>query len=154
MRSIPALLLAVATALAVAGPASARPVKYAGKTSSGHPITFTVDKGRVHDLRAGIRMSCLSIQGGGFPLGGAEVFGFRGSVPLKPHNRFTFMEKPAFHYNEVTKNNDLWLARRDRRTISGRMRLQYSFLIPKFPIGTFTTYSCLGGARFLARARS
>ena len=154
MRSTLALLLAATAALVVTAPASARPVKYAGKTSSGHKITFTVNKGRVHDLTAGLRRSCLSLQGGGFPLGGAEVFGFRGSVPFRPHNRFTFMEKPAFHPNEVTKNNDLWLKRRDARTISGRMRLQYSFLIPKFPIGTFTTYSCLGGATFRARAQA
>ena len=37
--------------------------------------------------------------------------------------------------------------------ITGRMRLQYSFLIPKYPIGTFTIYSCLGGATFKAKAR-
>jgi hypothetical protein len=33
------------------------------------------------------------------------------------------------------------------------MRLQYSFLIPKYPIGTFTVYSCLGGGTFQARAQ-
>ena len=147
-------LIAVAMTLATAGSASARPLKYTGKTSSGHKITFTVDRGRVHDLTAGIRMSCVPIQGGGMPIGGSEVFGFRGSVPLKVHNRYTFMEKPAFHYSEVTMNNDLWLKRRGKRTITGRMRLQYSFLIPKYPPGTFATYSCLGGAKFKARLRS
>ena len=35
--------------------------------------------------------------------------------------------------------NDLWLKRRAKRKITGRMRLRYSFLIPKYPIGTFTT---------------
>jgi hypothetical protein len=118
-----------------------------------HRITFTVKGGRVHDLTAGIRMSCIPIQGGGMPLGGSEMFGFRGSVPLKRHVRFKFMGKPAFYYNEVTMSHDLWLKRRERRTITGRMRLQYSFLIPKYPIGTFSVYSCLGGARFKARAR-
>ena len=73
-------------------------------------------------------------------------------VPLKAHNRFTFMAKPAFHYNEVTMNHDLWVKRRGKR-MSGRMRLQYSFLIPKYPIGTFVTYSCLGGAKFKAQAK-
>jgi hypothetical protein len=33
------------------------------------------------------------------------------------------------------------------------MRLQYSFLIPKYPIGTFTIYSCLGGGTFKAKTR-
>lgn len=33
------------------------------------------------------------------------------------------------------------------------MRLQYSFLVPKYPIGTFQIYSCLGGVTFSAKAR-
>jgi hypothetical protein len=32
------------------------------------------------------------------------------------------------------------------------MRLQYQFLIPKYPPGTFVIYSCLGGAKFKAKA--
>jgi hypothetical protein len=158
MRSIPTRIAVAAAALAMAGvPASAaaaRTVTYTGKTSSGHKITFTSKNGRVKDLTAGIRMSCLAIQGGGAPVGGSEVFGFRGSLPFQEHNRYTFMEKPAFHYNEVTMNNDLWLKRRGSRVISGRMRLQYQFLIPKYPPGTFSVYSCLGGGTFTARARS
>jgi hypothetical protein len=150
---IAAVLASVTAALVVAAPASARAIKYTGKTSSGHKITFTVKNRRVHDLTAGIRMSCLPIQGGGIPLGGSEIFGFRGSLPLRAHNHYTFMEKPAFHWSEVTMTNDLWLKRRGKRTITGRMRLQYSFLIPKYPPGTFAIYSCLGGGTFTARAR-
>jgi hypothetical protein len=157
MRIATALLAGAAT-LVLAGAASAKPaaggVEYVGKTDSGHEITFTVKNGRVHDLTAGVRTSCVAIQGGGAPIGGPEPFGFRGSVPLRAHNRYTFMEKPAFHYNEVTMNNDLWLKRRGARAVSGRMRLQYEFMIPKYPIGTFSIYSCLGGAKFKARARS
>jgi hypothetical protein len=139
--------------LAVAGPAlAAKGVTYKGKTSSGHKIEFELKNGRVHDLVGGIRMACVSIQGGGAPIGGSEIFGFRGSVPLRRHNKFSFMGKPAFHYNEVTMNHDLWLKRRGRGVISGRMRLQYQFLIPKYPPGTFVIYSCLGGAKFRARA--
>jgi hypothetical protein len=148
------LSLAVAALLATTATANAgKAVTYTGKTSSGHKVTFKVKNGRVHDLVAGIRMSCIPIQGGGAPMGGSEVFGFRGSVKLKPHNRYSFMWKPAFHYNDVTMNNDLWLKRRGKGRISGRMRLQYEFLIPKYPIGTFTIYSCLGGGTFKARAR-
>jgi hypothetical protein len=145
--------LTVIALLALATPASAgQAVTYKGKTSSGHNVTFQVKNGRIHDLTAGIPMSCIPIQGGGTPTGGSEVFGFRGSLRVKPHLRYSFMEKPAFHYNEVTMKNDLWLKRRGTRTITGRMRLQYSFLIPKYPIGTFTIYSCLGGGTFKAKA--
>ena len=88
MRTITALI-AVAAAFAVTvAPASARSVKYVGKSTSGHKVTFTLKNGRIHDLTAGIRTSCLSIQGGGAPLGGPEIFGFTGSLPLKAHNRY------------------------------------------------------------------
>ena len=146
--------LATIALLALAGPATAaKPVTYKGKTSSGHEITFKVKNKRIHDLTAGIRMSCIPIQGGGAPTGGSDLFGFSGSRRIKRRDRWTFMVKPAFHYNEVTTNYDLWLKRRGKRTITGRMRLQYSFLISKYPIGTFTIYSCLGGATFRAKAQ-
>jgi hypothetical protein len=143
--------LAAIALLTLAGQASA--ATYQGKTSSGHKVTFKVKGKRIHDLTAGIRMSCIPIQGGGRPLGGSEVFGFRGSLPVRRHQSYSFMEKPAFHFKEVTMKNDLWLKRRGKRTLTGRMRLQYSFLVPKYPIGTFTIYSCLGGGTFKAKAR-
>ena len=146
--------LTAITVLGLAGPASAgNSLTYTGKTSSGHKVTFKVKNKRIHDMTAGIRMSCIPIQGGGRPTGGSEVFGFRGSLPIKRHLRYTFMEKPAFHFNEVTMTNDLWLKRRGKRTFAGRMRLQYSFLVSKYPIGTFAIYSCLGGGTFKAKAR-
>ena len=140
--------------LALAAPTSAaEAVTYKGKTRSGHKVSFQAKNGRINNVTAGIRMSCIPIQGGGRPTGGSEVFGFRGSLPVRSHLAYSFMEKPAFHYNKVTMKNDLWLKRRGKRTITGSMRLQYSFLIPKYPIGTFAIYSCLGGATFKATAR-
>lgn len=145
-------VIAVIAAFVVAAPAaSAAPVRYKGKTDSGHKVTFTVKKKRIHDLTSGVRMSCVPIQGGGAPQGGPELFGFRGSVPLKPHVKWSFMSKPAFHYNEVTMNHEMWTKRRPGGKVAGRMRLQYSFLIPKYPPGTFSVYSCLGGAKFKAK---
>ena len=145
--------LTVVALLAAAAPAmAAKGVTYKGKTSSGHKIKFKVGNGRVHDLVGGIRVACISIQGGGSPLGGVEFFGFnQGSLPLKAHNRFSFKAKPAFYYNEVTLNHDLWLKRQAGGVLSGRMRMQYQFLIPKYPIGTFSIYSCLGTASFKAK---
>ena len=146
--------LTVIALLALAAPAGAAGgVKYKGKTSSGHPVTFKVKKGRIHDLTAGVRMSCIPIQGGGRALGGSELFGFSGSRKVRSHDKWTFLWKPAFHFREVTTNYEFWLKRRGKRAYSGRMRLQYSFLVSKYPIGTFSVYSCLGGAKFKARAR-
>jgi hypothetical protein len=146
------LPLAVLAALAMSGTAAAKATDYVGKTDSGHKVTFTLKDGRMHELRAGVRMSCIPIQGGGAPMGGPEIFGFRGKTRMKRHIEFSFMSKPAFYYNEVTMNHDIWTDRRPGGVIKGRMRLQYEFLIPKYPIGTFSIYSCLGGAKFKAKA--
>lgn len=143
--------LTVVAALALAGPAAAKMTTYKGKTSAGHPVTMKLERGKIRYLVAGIRTSCIPIQGGGRPLGGSEIFGFKSTVlRVRPHNRFTFTAKPAFHFKEVSLNHDLWLQRRGSG-FSGRMRLQYQFLVSKFPIGTFAIYSCLGGATFKAR---
>jgi hypothetical protein len=73
-----------------------------------------------------------------------------GDVPLRP---YTFKEKskPALYYNEVTKTHTISTRRSRNGTISGSLRTQYSFLIPKYPIGTFSIYSCLGSMEFKAR---
>jgi hypothetical protein len=151
---IKTLPLAVVAALAMGGTAAAEATDYVGKTDSGHKVTFTLKDGRMHELRAGVRMSCIPIQGGGAPMGGPEIFGFRGKTRMKRHIEFSFMSKPAFYYNEVTMNHDIWTNRRPGGAIAGRMRLQYEFLIPKYPIGTFSIYSCLGGAKFKASPKS
>ena len=149
-----ALPLALVAALAMSGTAVAKATDYVGKTDSGHKVKFTIKDGRMYDLQAGIRMSCIAIQGGGAPMGGSEIFGFnQGSIKVKRHNKFSYMWKPAFHYNEVSMNHELWLTKRPNRVFKGRMRLQYQFLIPKYPIGTFSIYSCLGGAKYKAKPK-
>jgi hypothetical protein len=145
--------LVVLGALAIAVPAqAAKGVKYKGKTSSGHPITFVLKGKKLHDMQSGISVQCVSIQGGGAPTGGVDTFSYEGWVPLSRKGvDFTFMKKPAFHYSEVTTKHTL-TSRLNRRTgaITGTQRIQYSFLIPKYPIGTFVIYSCLGSGKFKA----
>jgi len=148
-----AAALVAALAVAAAPASAAKGVKYKGKTSSGHKITFTFKKKRLYNLQAGIRVSCISIQGRAAPLGGVDAFSYKGYAAMNPKGEdFTFKKKPAFSWNEATTKHTLTskLNRRTRK-ISGKMRMQYSFLIPKYPIGTFTIYSCLGGAKFSAK---
>ena len=154
-RTITALAVLGALAAGAAPAIAAKPVKYKGKTSSGHPITFELKKNRLYNMRSGIRISCLPIQGGGSPTGGVESFSYKGYVAMRAKGvDFTFMKKPAFYYNEVTTKHTL-SARRNRRTkvITGKQRIQYSYLIPKYTPGTFSVYSCLGGGTFKAKPR-
>jgi hypothetical protein len=153
-RAVPIAVLALLAALVLAPAAMAgKAVKYEGKTSSGHKITFTLKDKRLYNMESGIAVSCISIQGGGAPTGGVETFSYSGWVSLGPEREFTFMKKPAFHYNEVTTNHTLSSKIVNHKTglITGSQRIQYEFLIPKYPIGTFSIYSCLGEGTFRAK---
>jgi hypothetical protein len=146
-------LIAAAALLAVAAPAAgaAKGVPYKGKTTGGHTLTFKLDKRTMNSFVTGVPTTCLSIQGGGAPITGAEVWNFD-RVRLGLRNfKFSEQSKPTFHYNEVTRNHTVTTRRARSGKISGSIRVQYSFLIPKYPIGTFSIYSCLGNTKFSAR---
>lgn len=162
MSLLAALALAVPAVAAVKGKAGIGPkpwnvpnkaVTYEGKTASGHKVSFTFKKNRLYDMESGIGVSCVSIQGGGSPTGGVETFSYEGYVGLSRQPvEFVFLKKPAIHYNEVTTTHQLSSKiNRKNGTITGTQRIQYSFLIPKYPIGTFVIYSCLGEGSFTAK---
>jgi hypothetical protein len=149
-----ATVLAVATACLVVLPAGAlaakpKPVKYKGKTSSGHKLTFKLKGKQVYDFESGAPVTCIPIQGTGQNFVGAEpiVLWFR----INRTEEFTVETKPAFYYNDVTMNFRVKTKKFKNGTVKGSLRWQYEFLIPKYPIGTFTIYSCLGEATFRAK---
>jgi hypothetical protein len=153
MKKLTATLIAVAACAVVALPATAaaaKPVKYAGKTSSGHKVTFKLVRGkRAVDFVTGAPVTCIPIQGGGQSFVGAEplVYNFLINRTVEFQSKI----KPAFYYNEVTANFRFTSKKLRSGTIKGHMRWQYEFLIPKYPIGTFSIYSCLGEATFRAK---
>lgn len=142
----------VAIVLLAVAPAAnaAKGVDYEGRTAGGHEISFRLHKGYARDFATGVPMNCIAIQGGGRPLTGVEVvtFGFV-KVGIKDF-KYSEQVKPSFHYNEVTRNHTMTLRRAGKRVIKGAHRVQYSFLVPKYPIGTFSVYSCLGSTKFRA----
>ena len=148
------VLIAAGAVLAAAAPAAnaAAGVPYAGKGSGGQKVSFRLAKGKLWDFATGIPMQCLAIQGGGAPIFGAEPWVTEWvRLGLKDY-KITDYAKPAFHYSEVTRNHTVNTSRLRRDgTLSGSIRLQYSFLIPKYPIGTFSVYSCLGNTKWSAK---
>ena len=155
MKKLTTALLAVAAvgALAVpAGAAAAKPVKYAGKTSSGHKVTFKlVNNKKAVDFVTGAPVTCIPIQGGGQTFVGAEPLVY--TILINRKVEFKSDIKPAFYYNEVEANFRFITKKLRNGTIKGSMRWQYEFLIPKYSIGTFSIYSCLGEATFSAKPR-
>ena len=152
MKKLTAGLIAAAAVLALAVPAVAvaKPVKYVGKTSSGHKVTFKlVGNKKAVDFVTGAPVTCIPIQGGGQNFVGAEPLVYTFLINRKVE--FKSDIKPAFYYNEVTANFRFISKKLRNGTIKGSMRWQYEFLIPKYPIGTFSIYSCLGEATFQAK---
>jgi hypothetical protein len=146
-------LLALTGALVVAAPvasAAARTVEYKGKTSSGQPITFKLRGNKIVNPVAGVGTSCLPIQGLGNPTTGVDLMNPLGWIRVGDHVKFWTKQKPHSYYNEVQINQEFSSQRGPRGAITGKLRMQYQFLIPKYPIGTFSIFSCLGTATFKA----
>jgi hypothetical protein len=144
------VLLAAALLLGAPAAHAAKGVPYQGKATGGLKVSFTLKKNRMWNFLAGVPMTCLPIQGGGNPMTGAEPINWRWvDVGLKGY-KFSDEVKPTFHYNEVTRNATV-TTRRSGKRVSGSIRFQYQFLVPKWPIGTFQIYSCLGNMKFSAR---
>ena len=142
---------AAVCALAVpAGAAAAtKTVKYAGRMSGGHKLTFNLKGKQVSKFVTGAPVTCIPIPGGGQNFVGAEPMVLWFGVNRKVE--FDAEIKPAFYYNEVTMHFRVITKKFRNGTIKGSLRWQYEFLIPKYPIGTFSIYSCLGEATFRAK---
>jgi hypothetical protein len=158
MNKLTATVLAVALVCAAAVPASAiaaKGVPYKGKTTGGHKITFNLVKGgkRIRDLVTATPTQCLPIQGGGSPQSGMDLWNPAIEFPVNKANLEWKEENTTsgFYYNPLTKNYKFSTKKLRNGTIRGDLRQQFSFLIPKYPIGTFSIYSCLGEATFNAR---
>jgi hypothetical protein len=150
-KLIPPIAFAVLFVVAVPTASFAKPIPYKGKNTGGQKVTFRYAKGWMRNFVTGVPMTCLAIQGGGAPISGAELWSFRSvKIGLKNY-RFSEKSKPTFYYNEVTRNHVVTTRRARNGTISGAIRVQYSFLIPKYPPGTFSVYSCLGSTKWKAR---
>jgi hypothetical protein len=153
MHKLTATVLAMAALCAVALPASAaaKPVKYVGKTSGGHKVTFKLFGGKkVDDFVTGTPTQCISIQGGGTPYVGVDPWPNSWFL-INRTVKFQAMVQPAFYWNEVTTNFEVTSKKLRNGTITGKLRRQYEFLVPKYTPGTFSIYSCLGEATFKAK---
>jgi hypothetical protein len=154
MRNLIPLIAAAAICVAAVPAASAaKRIPYQGKASGGEKVTFQLGKKRLYNFVTGVPTTCLSIQGGGAPMTGMELWSWTWlDVPL---NNYSWSEesKPSFFYNEVTRNHTATIQRVGKNKIAGKIRVQYEFMIPKYPPGTFSIYSCLGEATFSAKAK-
>ena len=148
-----ATILGLAGLLVSAGPAAAKSIPYVGKTSSGHKITFKLRGNKVVNPAAGIGVTCIPIQGGGSPKTGADYMYPLIKIKLGTTKKFKTEQTPAFYFRDVLVNQEFSSRKGRNGRITGKLRMQYSFLISKYPIGTFNVYSCLGNATYKAKPK-
>lgn len=150
-KLIPLAFVVALLAAAAPAPGAAKPIPYEGKTTGGHELTFELSGRVMNEFVTGVPMQCIPIQGGGMPTSGVELWNFDG-VRLGLRNfQFSELSKPSLHYNEVTRSHTVTTQRARHGVVKGSIRVEYSFLIPKYPIGTFAVYSCLGTTEFKAQ---
>jgi hypothetical protein len=156
MHKLTAALLAVAAIAVLAVPSgaiAAKPVNYVGKTDAGHKVTFKLIRGKkIDQFVTGLRTQCLPIQGGGSPMLGVDPWP-NSWFPVNKTVKFEASLVPAFYWNEVTNHFEVTTKKLRNGTIRGKLRRVYEFLVPKYPIGTFVIYSCLGENTFTAKPR-
>jgi hypothetical protein len=153
MRTLTSLLAAIALLAAVpaADAAKTKGTPYKGKTTGGHKVSFGLSKGKMWDFTTGVPMTCIPIQGTGNPITGVELWSFKWvRLPLK-NEQWKEKSKPSLWYNEVTRSHTATITRKPNGTVTGKIRVQYSFFQPKFPMPNFAIYSCLGNTKFTAK---
>jgi hypothetical protein len=125
--SAPALTAAaLATALALAGPAAAKPVAYKGKTSGGFEITFTRVGGAVKGVQTLLPTSCVPA-GEGTARAGDEIYEPPGKLALGREVRKSALQDAAMHYDDVTKNYRFNAKKHRDGKITGRLHVNFSF---------------------------
>jgi hypothetical protein len=154
MLRIPKLLLAVLALLAVAAaPASARSIRYRGKTRAGNTITFTRVGNKVKNVRSGVPVTCLSINRVGMSRSGVDYWLMPQAARIGRTNTVTGLMMTALYYSPVTltAKTTLHLGRRGR--ITGKLEETFAYAIPTYPIPLTIDYGCRGVTTFSARPR-
>ena len=75
-------------------------------------------------------------------------------IKLGTKKKFKTEQTPAFYFREVLVNQEFTSRKGRNGRITGKLRMQYSFLISKYPIGTFNIYSCLGTRHLQGQAQA
>jgi hypothetical protein len=147
---IPALATILACA-AAALPAAAQAkagVVYKGKTRDGDPISFTLSGSRITNLTAYVPTLCLATEG--TPMSGTDPFDPSGSFHVGRTDKVTVKRHNAmWNTSDVTKNFFVTAGRERGNRISGKLHVDYSFLmiLYTYPISA-RPYVCTGDTTF------
>ena len=144
------IALAVAAGLALAAPAAAKPVTYAGKTSGGTKITFKYAGGTARGVSTLLPVTCVATSG--TPKAGMDLYAPPMAFAVgKGEQRASAGEQPTAMYSSpVTKNYRFTGKRKRSGTITGKLHMNFSYLTIGYDFSAIP-WICQGDGTFTAK---
>jgi hypothetical protein len=144
------LLTVLAGLLLVAAPASA--ASYKGKTKGGSSITFKLKGTKISKVSTVVPTVCVETTGGFGSRSGAEIYKPPGAFKLGKQGKKKKLQPAAMNQGiEATKNYTFTSKRKKSGRITGKLKLNFSFLIPS--LYGASIYICSGSTSYSAKAR-
>lgn len=123
---------------------------YKGKTKGGSSITFALNGSRVTGIRTVVPTLCLETTGGYTSRAGSELFQPVVAARIGRSVKSKALQPAAMNAgSNATKNYEVTL-KKQGRIVSGKLKLNFSFLIPDLWAGT-KIFICSGSTSFTSR---
>jgi hypothetical protein len=146
------IALATVACASIAAPAAAQAASksttYRGKTREGNPISFRVTGSRISHLSAYVSTLCLATEG--TPLSGTDPFDPPGSFRVgRAQETKAKRANAIWNTADVTKNFHVTTKRDRKGRITGKLHVDYSFLMIVFDYTIYgRPYVCTGDTTF------
>jgi hypothetical protein len=137
-----ATALAIVAALAVAGPAAAKPTQYKGKTKEGTKVSFALSGKWVDQFRSSVPTTCVSAQGGN------PIVTIHSWAP--PYKYLLGRRAQVKYTDPYTTTYKISTKKAGKRKIKGKLALSYSMLANN-TFGGYRILTCYGTASFTAK---
>ena len=123
-----------------------------GTTKDGTKITLKRSGSKVSKIRSMVPTMCVETTGSGYTRAGGELFEPPGSFAIGGQRKAKALQPSAMnHGTEATKNYTVKLAGAGGRAVSGKLSVNFSFLIPDLFRNMPYIYMCQGTTTFTAR---
>ncbi len=125
---------------------------YKGETKGGSSITFGLKGKKTTSIRTVVPTLCLETTGGYSSRAGSELFQPAAPGRIGRTVKSKALQPAAMNVGaKATKNYEVTLKQRGRR-VSGKLKLNFSFLIPDLWSGS-RIFICSGSTTFTAKPR-
>jgi len=124
---------------------------YKGKTKGGSSVTFNLNGTKATGIRTVVPTLCLETTGGYSSRAGSELFQPVAAARIGGTVKSKALQPAAMNVGaKATKNYEVTLKKRGR-TVSGKLKLNFSFLVPD--LYGARIYICSGSTTFTANPK-